>query len=63
MLNWSKYKLKTGPGMLRNIIGPILTYKTVFFLVVLLAFEKSSSFCKENEIFQKTQKNKKWTSF
>ena len=21
--NWSKYKLKTGPSMLRNIIGPV----------------------------------------
>ena len=22
--HWSKYKLKTGPSMLRNIIGPVL---------------------------------------
>ena len=47
--------------MLRNIIGPVLTYKNVFlFVVFLLVFQKSSSFCRENEIFEnKKQKNKK----
>ena len=40
--NWCKHKLKTGPSMLRNIIGPALTYKCFFF--VLLVFETFSSF-------------------
>ena len=41
--------------MLRNIIGPVLvlTYKNVFFVAFLLVFQKSSSFCSENEISKK----------
>ena len=50
--------------MLRNIIGPILTYKNLFFLGCCFAcffFQKSSSFCRENEICEdkKNQKTKK----
>ena len=48
--------------MLRNIIGPLFNFKIVFFFVVFLAcfFKKSSSFCRENEIFENKQnKNNK----
>ena len=45
--------------MLRNIIGPVLTLEIVIFFVVFwLVFQNSSSFCRENEIFENT-KNKK----
>ena len=38
--NWSKLKLKTGPSMLRNIIGPVFNSKNVFFwLFCLLVFQ------------------------
>ena len=48
--------------MLRNIFGPALTYKNVFCCCFLLVyFQKSSSFCEENEIFK--NKKQKWTSF
>ena len=64
--------------MLRNIIGPVFNFRNcVFFCCVfLLVFQKSSSFCRENDIFKnkkhKKQKNgpvfnfkkgKNWTSF
>ena len=58
--NWSKLALKTGPSMLRNKIGPVLTLEMGLFFLFLLFLEKSSSFCRENEIFKNT---KKWTSF
>ena len=39
--------------MLRNIIGPILNFKTCFFVVLVFAlFENYSSFRRENEIFR-----------
>ena len=47
--------LKTGPSMLRNKIGPVFNNFLVMFLLYLFVFLKSSSFCRENEIF----KNKK----
>ena len=50
--------------MLRNIIGPIFNFRNCVFFVVffgLFFFQKSSSFCRENEIFQKKNKNKKQT--
>ena len=65
--NWSKLALKTGPSMLRNKIGPVFNARNVVFFcfLFLLFFEKSSSFCRENEIFKnkKTKKTKNWTSF
>ena len=45
--------------MVRNIIGPILNLQNVFFVVVLLVFQKSSSFCRENEIFENKSKKTK----
>ena len=58
--NWSKLALKTGPSMLRNKIGPVFHARNGSFVFVcfLFVFEKSSSFCRENEIF-KNKKNKK----
>ena len=51
--------LKTGPSMLRNIIGPIFNTRIGSFVVHFLFFEYSSSFCRENEIFEnKKQKHK-----
>ena len=46
--------------MLRNKIGPVFNARNVVFFgfLFLLFFEKSSSFCRENEIF-KNKKNKK----
>ena len=45
--------------MLRNIIGPVFNFRNVcFFFVFLLVFQKSSSFCRENEIFKKKKKQK-----
>ena len=49
--NWSKLKLKIGPSMLHNIIGPLFNFRKCF-CCFLLVFQKSSSFCRENEIFQ-----------
>ena len=61
--------------MLRNKIGPVFNARNVVFLVsFLIFFEKSSSFCRENEIFKNkkkkkngpvfnTRKGKNWTSF
>ena len=44
--------------MLRNKIGPVFNATNGFFLCLFSSFfEKSSSFCRENEIFKK--KNKK----
>ena len=62
---WSKYKLKTGPSMLRNIIGPIFhLLNCVFGLLFLLVVEKSFSFCTENETVENKQtKTKTLTSF
>ena len=60
--NWSKLALKTGPIMLRNKIGPVFNARNgSFFLGFFFAFfEKSSSFCRENEIFKnKKRQNKK----
>ena len=52
--------LKTGPSMLRNKIGPVFNARNVVFFVSFSSFfEKSSSFCRENEIF----KNKKMDQF
>ena len=51
--------------MLRNIIGPVFNFRIMFFVVVvafLLVFQKSSSFCRENEIF-KNKKTKKMDQF
>ena len=45
---WSKLKLKIGPSMLRNKIGPVKLKKC--FVVI---FKKSSSLCRENETFEK----------
>ena len=49
--------------MLRNIIGPLFNFKNCIFFVVFFGFvfHKSSSFCRENEIFEnkKSKKNKK----
>ena len=49
--------------MLRNIIGPLFNFKNcVFFFVSFgFVFQKSSSFCRENKIFEnkKSKKNKK----
>ena len=64
--NWSKLALKTGPIMLRNKIGPVFNARngSFFFGFFFCFFEKSSSFCRENEIFKKQKKTKKhWTSF
>ena len=75
--NWSKLKSKTGPSMLRNIIGPVFDFNLLSFLLFfLLFFQKSSSFCRENEIFKNKKakkkkigpvfdfkKGKNWTSF
>ena len=61
--NWSKLALKTGPSMLRNKIGPVFNARNVvFFVYFLLFFEKSSSFCRENEIFKNEKKIKKKTN-
>ena len=61
--NWSKLALKTGPIMLRNKIGPVFNARngSFFFGFFFFAFfEKSSSFCRENEIFKnKKRQNKK----
>ena len=59
--NWSKLALKTGPSMLRNKIGPVFNARNVVFCLFSSFFEKSSSFCRENEIFKnkKTKKTKK----
>ena len=56
--NWSKLALKTGPSMLRNKIGPVLTLEMGHFCLFSSCFEKSSSFRRENEIY----KNKKKTT-
>ena len=58
--NWSKLALKTGPIMLRNKIGPVFNARngSFFFGFFLVFFEKSSSFCRENEIFKNTKKEK-----
>ena len=67
--NWSKLALKTGPSMLRNKIGPVFNARNVvFFLFLFLlffSFEKSSSFCRENEIFKnkKTKETKQLDQF
>ena len=46
--------------MLRNIIGPVFNFRNcVFFLLFFwLVFQKSSSFCRENEIFENKKKKK-----
>ena len=53
--------------MLRNIIGPVFNFRNcVFFCCFfLLVFQKSSSFCRENEIFKnkKAKKTKKLDQF
>ena len=65
--------------MLRNIIGPLFNFKNCVFFVVIfgLVFQKSSSFCRENEIFENKKhkenktigplfnfkKGKNWTTF
>ena len=51
--------------MLRNIIGPVFNFRNCVFCCFLLVFQKSSSFCKENEILKnkKQKKQKKWTRF
>ena len=53
--------------MLRNKIGPIFNARNVVFFCFFSSFffEKSSSFCKENEIFKnkKTKKTKKMDQF
>ena len=64
--------------MLRNIIGPLFNFKNcVVFVVFLAFFQNSSSFCRENEIFENKQnknnkkigplfnfkKGKNWTTF
>ena len=36
--NWSKLKLKIGPSMLRNIIGPVFNFKNCVFVVLLVIF-------------------------
>ena len=48
--------------MLRNKIGPVFNAWNVFFVYFLLFFEKSSSFCRENEIF-KNKKTKNMDQF
>ena len=56
---WSKLKLKSGPIMLRNIMGPLFNFKIVSFFFWFVV-QTSSSFCRENEIFKKkTKKNNK----
>ena len=46
--NWSKYKLKIGPSMLRNITGPVLSLgKCVLFGCFLFV---SSSGCQESPL-------------
>ena len=51
---WSKLKFKSGPIMLRNISGPLFNFKMcVLLLLFWLVFQTSSSFCRENEIFEK----------
>ena len=59
--NWSKYKLKTGPSMLRNIIGPILTYENVFFVV--FACFQNPLLSAGRRRFLKIENKKQWTSF
>ena len=56
--NWSKYNLKIGPSMLRNIIGPVLTYKIVFFGCVLLVFENHLLSAGRMRCYKKNKKNK-----
>ena len=47
--------------MLRNIIGPLFNFKNCVFFVVFFwrVFQKSSSFCRENEICEKNINPKK----
>ena len=47
--------------MLRNIIGPLFNFKNcVFFCCFFwLVFQKYSSFCRENEIFENKKTTKK----
>ena len=48
--------------MLRNIIGPVFNFRNcVVFVAFLLVFQKSSSFCRENEK-NKTNKKTKQTN-
>ena len=53
--------------MLRNIIGPVFDFRNcVFFCCFFwLVFQKSSSFCRENEIFENEnlKKQKKLDQF
>ena len=52
--------------MLRNIIGPVFNFRNcVFFVVFWLVFQKSSSFCRENEIVENKnlKKTKKLDQF
>ena len=45
--------------MLRNIIGPIFNFRNcVFCCCFLFVFQKSSSFCRGNEIFKNKQTTK-----
>ena len=44
--------------MLRNKIGPVFNARNGVF-VLFLFFEKSSSFCRENEIFKNKKTEKK----
>ena len=44
--------------MLRNISGPVFIKLCFFLLLFLLVFQKSSSFCRENESFEKKKQKK-----
>ena len=51
--NWSKLKLKIGPGMLRNIIGPVFNFRNCVVFVVFACFSKVLFFLQGEWDFQK----------
>ena len=59
--NWSKLALKTGPSMLRNKIGPVLTLELGHFLFMFFFFLKNPLISAGRTRFSKTKKT--WTSF
>ena len=58
--NWSKLALKTGPSMLRNKIGPVLTLEMLFVFCLFFFFLKNPLLSAGRMRFSQT---KKWTSF
>ena len=56
---WSKLKLKSGPIMLRNIIGPLFNFKNCVFCCFLACFSKILFFLQGERDFPKQTKTKK----